>query len=147
MLAAYTQLRGLIEVLDPFLDATQGEKTLTVSDCTLCLRNYLQKERGIGSYCEPLARAPESSLKTRWNGTADMRVSPCGRQEGVAPFSFPGGMYGVWCSGGQGSEAAGGSEAPLEWLPVQRTLSGPGAPPPTPLTLSETHTGDQSSFT
>ncbi|CAB1445276.1 unnamed protein product [Pleuronectes platessa] len=42
----------------------------------------------------------------------------------------------------QGSDAAGGSKAPLEWLPytvyvpVQRTLSGPGAPPPTPLTRS-----------
>ena len=64
-LSAYTQLRELIEVLDPFLDATRGEKTVTVSDCTLCLHNYLQEERGKGSYCEPLARALESSLKTR----------------------------------------------------------------------------------
>ncbi|XP_056139247.1 uncharacterized protein LOC130122467 [Lampris incognitus] len=61
----YAQLKELIEVLDPFLEATnltQGETTVTVSvivPCVLTLRCYLQEIRGKARYCGPLVRSGE----------------------------------------------------------------------------------------
>uniref|UniRef100_A0A8C2HU02 HAT C-terminal dimerisation domain-containing protein n=1 Tax=Cyprinus carpio TaxID=7962 RepID=A0A8C2HU02_CYPCA len=67
----YAQLKELIEVLDPFLEATnltQGEKTVTVSvvvPCVLTLHSHLQEIRERVRYCGPLVRALENSMKAR----------------------------------------------------------------------------------
>lgn len=64
----YAQLKELIEVLDPFLEATnltQGEKTVTVSvvvPCVLTLHSHLQEIRERVRYCGPLVRALENSM-------------------------------------------------------------------------------------
>ncbi|XP_056147799.1 uncharacterized protein LOC130122798 [Lampris incognitus] len=92
----YAQLKELIEVLDPFLEATnliQGETTVTVSvivPCVLTLRCHLQEIRGKARYCGPLVRALESSLKTRFAEVfSAVKIPGCEPAEGRGPTKFP----------------------------------------------------------
>ena len=68
----YGQLKELIEILEPFLEATnltQGEKIVTVSvivPCVLSLCTHLQEKQGKVKFCGPLVRALERSLKIRF---------------------------------------------------------------------------------
>ncbi|KAI4800252.1 hypothetical protein KUCAC02_013381 [Chaenocephalus aceratus] len=74
----YAQLKELIEVLDPFLEATdltQGEKT---------------EIRGRVRYCGPLLRALASSLKTRFTEIFQaVKMPGCEPAEGRGPTKFP----------------------------------------------------------
>ncbi|KAI9514152.1 hypothetical protein NQZ68_035616 [Dissostichus eleginoides] len=92
----YAQLKELIEVLDPFLEATdltQGEKTVTVSvvvPCVLSLHCHLQEIRGRFRYCGPLVRALASSLKTRFTEIFHaVKMPGCEPAEGRGPTKFP----------------------------------------------------------
>ncbi|KAI4786054.1 hypothetical protein KUCAC02_037380, partial [Chaenocephalus aceratus] len=76
----YAQLKELIEVLDPFLEATDlthGERTATASG----------EIRGRVRYCGPLVRALASSLKTRIFQAGKM--PGCEPAEGRGPTKFP----------------------------------------------------------
>ncbi|KAI4803014.1 hypothetical protein KUCAC02_006576 [Chaenocephalus aceratus] len=92
----YAQLKELIEVLDPFLEATdltQGEKTVTASvvvPCVLSLHCHLQEIRGRVRYCGPLVRALASSLKTRFTEIFQaVKMPGCEPAEGRGPTKFP----------------------------------------------------------
>ncbi|XP_056140908.1 uncharacterized protein LOC130116856 isoform X1 [Lampris incognitus] len=92
----YAQLKELIEVLDPFLVATnltQGETTVTISvivPCVLTLRCHLQEIREKARYCGPLVRALESSLKTRFAEVfSAVKIPGCEPAEGRGPTKFP----------------------------------------------------------
>ncbi|KAI4785154.1 hypothetical protein KUCAC02_037934, partial [Chaenocephalus aceratus] len=55
----YAQLKELIEVLDPFLEATdltQGENCHSQWGCALCSFCHLQEIRGRVRYCGPLKK-------------------------------------------------------------------------------------------
>ncbi|KAI4822674.1 hypothetical protein KUCAC02_008206 [Chaenocephalus aceratus] len=92
----YAQLKELIKVLDPFLEATdltQGEKTVTASvvvPCVLSLHCHLQEIRGRVRYCGPLVRALASSLKTRFTEIFQaVKMPGCEPAEGRGPTKFP----------------------------------------------------------
>lgn len=92
----YAQLKELIEVLDPFLEATnltQGEKTVTVSvvvPCVLTLHSHLQEIRERVRYCGPLVRALENSMKARFTEIFSAVMMPgCEPDEGRGPTKFP----------------------------------------------------------
>ncbi|KAK7172158.1 hypothetical protein R3I93_004459 [Phoxinus phoxinus] len=92
----YAQLKELIEVLDPFLEATnltRGEKTVTVSvvvPCVLTLHSHLQEISGRVRYCGPLVRALENFIKARFTEIFSAVMMPgCEPDEGRGPTKFP----------------------------------------------------------
>ncbi|KAK1906471.1 Tryptophan synthase alpha chain, partial [Dissostichus eleginoides] len=84
----YAQLKELIEVLDPFLEATdltQGEKTVTVSvvvPCVLSLHCHLQEIRGRVRYCGPLWLKHDVQLDSDDKDQLMTQIIDCIKAEG-----------------------------------------------------------------
>ncbi|KAJ8419146.1 hypothetical protein AAFF_G00006450 [Aldrovandia affinis] len=90
----WSQLKELINVLQPFAEATdltQGEKVVTISavlPCVLSLNHHLEKLKTQVRFLGNLIRSLQRSLNRRFFGIfVNMKMARASRDGATAPFS------------------------------------------------------------